>query len=380
MIPASNMPKRIVILGSTGSIGAQTLDVVRESRDEFDVVGLAAGRNSELLAEQVREFQPEYFDYQDAPEAELGGASWLDAVEMARLDDVDFVMHAMSGTVGIHAAAAALEAGNTVGLANKESIVMAGRLLKQLASDNGGCIVPIDSEPNAIWQCTIGEVSAPARYYLTASGGALRDRPWSALSDVTPSEALRHPNWDMGAKITVDCATMMNKAFEVVETAALFDADFDDIEVVMHRESVVHAMVKMADGSVKAHMGQPDMRHPIRFALSHPERRCESQGMRFDPTRMGQLSFEPLEPGRFPCFDLAMRYAKIGGTYNAALAGADDAAVALFLEGAIGFTDILAVVRDVLERHEHEPECTIDRAIEVASWAVEEARSIASRG
>ena len=374
------MPRRIVILGSTGSIGAQTLDVVRECRDEFEVVGLAAGRNAELLAEQVHEFRPEYFDCLAVPETNLGGATRLAAVDMARLPDVDFVLHAMSGTVGIHAAAAALEAGNTVGLANKESIVMAGQLLKRLASENGGRIVPIDSEPNAIWQCIVGEVSQPARYYLTASGGALRDRPWSTLSDVTPTEALRHPNWDMGAKITVDCATMMNKAFEVAETAALFEAEFDDIEVVMHRESVVHAMVKMADGSIKAHMGPPDMRHPIRFALFEPERRAESQAIGFDLTRVGQLSFEPLHPGRFPCFDLAMRYAKIGGTYNAALAGADDAAVALFLEGAIGFTQILDVVQEALERHEddHEPEYTIDRAIEVATWAADEARAIAS--
>ena len=374
------MPQRIAILGSTGSIGAQTLDVVREFRDEFDVVALAAGRNSELLAKQVREFQPDYFDCLAVSGASLEGAARLDAVEMARLDDVDFVLHAMSGTVGIHAAAAGLEAGKTVGLANKESVVMAGRPLMKLASDNGGRIVPIDSEPNAIWQCTLGEVSKPTRYYLTASGGALRDRTWSDLSDVTPTEALHHPNWNMGAKITIDCATMMNKAFEVIETAALFNVDMADIEVVMHRESVVHAMVKLADGSIKAHLGPPDMRHPIQFALFHPDRRAESQSLDFDPTRMGQLSFEPVVPGRFPCFDLAMQYAKIGGTYHAALAGADDAAVALFLEGAIGYTDILDVVREVMERHENQELAGIDQAIAVASWAAAEATSIASEG
>ena len=374
------MPKRIVILGSTGSIGAQTLDVVREFRDEFDVVGLAAGRNSELLTEQVREFHPEYFDCLTVSMSSLGGAARLDAVDMAQLDGVDFVLHAMSGTVGIYAAAAGLEAGNTVGLANKESVVMAGHLLKKLAAENGGQIVPIDSEPNAIWQCILGEVSKPTRYYLTASGGAFRDRTWSQLSDVTPDEALHHPNWDMGPKITVDCATMMNKAFEVIETAALFDVDIDDIEVVMHRESVVHAMVKMADGSIKSHMGPPDMRHPIQFALFHPDRRVASKNIEFELSRIGRLSFEPLQPGRFPCFDLAMRYAKIGGTYHAALAGADDAAVALFLRGVIGFTDILHIVREVLERHQNEDMFQIDRAIEVASWAAAEARSIASEG
>ena len=374
------MPQRIVILGSTGSIGVQTLDVVRDFRDEFEVVALAAGRNSELLTEQVREFYPEYFDCLTVSASSLGGASRLDAVDMAQLDDVDFVLHAMSGTVGIYAAAAGLEAGNTVGLANKESVVMAGHLLKKLAAENGGQIVPIDSEPNAIWQCILGEVSKPTRYYLTASGGAFRDRTWSQLSHVTPNEALHHPNWDMGPKITVDCATMMNKAFEVIETAALFDVDIDDIEVVMHRESVVHAMVKMADGSIKSHMGPPDMRHPIQFALFHPDRRPASQTIGFDLTRLGQLSFEPVEYGRFPCFDLAMRYAKIGGTYHAALAGADDAAVALFLRGVIGFTDILHIVREVLERHQNEDMFQIDRAIDVASWAAAEARSIASEG
>ena len=372
------MKKRIVILGSTGSIGAQTLDVVREFRDEFEVVGLAAGHNADLLADQIAEFQPQYFDCLAHDESVMSGATRLSATDMVRLDDVDFVMHAMSGTTGLEASQAALVSGKTVGLANKESIVMAGQLLRHAASVSGGRMVPVDSEPSAIWQCIVGEESEPVKYYITASGGSFRDRDWSDLDQVTPQEALEHPNWVMGPKITVDCATMMNKAFEVVETSVMFDAEFDDIEVVLHRESIVHAMVKFADGSLKAQIGPPDMRQPIQFALFHPERRMRPKHSDFDLTKLGRLTFAPMLAGRYPCYDIAMHYARLGGTYPTALAGADDGAVQLFLDGKIGFTDIRTLIERVMERHQPEDEFSIGRANEIASWAARKAASIAN--
>ena len=372
------MIRRVAILGSTGSIGCQTLDVVRENRDEFEIVGLASGGNVELLTQQIREFEPRYFSSLADVGPEIHGATRLSVEELVRRDEVEFVMHAMSGTSGLAAAATALAVGKTVGLANKESVVMAGGLLVELAAQHGGRLLPIDSEPSAIWQCIVGEEVGPAKYYITASGGAFRDRPWSELGEVTPAEALCHPNWTMGPKITVDCATMMNKAFEVVETSVMFGADLEDVGVVLHRESVVHAMVEMPDGSIKAHIGAPDMRQPIQFALFHPDRRARAGVTPLKPTGLGQLTFEPLEAGRYPCFDLAMDYIRQGGSYNAVLAGADDAAVDLFLAARIGFTDILRVVGTVLERHRPHDELTIARAIEDSQWAAREACAVAA--
>ena len=373
------MKKRIVILGSTGSIGVQTLDVVRAFRDEFDVVGLTAGRNAKLLTEQIREFQPSYFDSLAHVESTMFDAARMDAAKLVQMDDVDFVMHAISGAAGLPLSEVALSAGKTVGLANKESIVMAGPLLNRIASDAGGQIVPVDSEPSAIWQCLVGEDLRPSKYYVTASGGAFRDREWSTLSDVTPDEALRHPNWQMGPKITVDCATLVNKAFEVIETSVLFNAEYADIEVLLHRESLAHAMVRFPDGSVKAHIGHPDMRQPIMYALFHPERRVLDSGMEFDPSSMGNLSFEPLESGRYPCFDLAIQYAQMGCTYPAVLAGADDVAVQLFLNGEVGFTDILRLMEQVLAKHRPNGELSVASAIEAARWAAREAMVLANR-
>ena len=372
------MKKRIVILGSTGSIGVQTLDVVRAFRDEFEVVGLTAGRNVKLLAEQVREFQPRYFDSLAHEESTMSGTSRVDAIKLVQRDDVDFVMHAMTGTAGLPLAEAALRSGKSVGLANKESIVMAGRLLNRVAADAGGCIIPVDSEPSAIWQCLTGEVAKPSKYYLTASGGAFRDREWSTLSNVTPDDAMHHPNWNMGPKITVDCATMMNKAFEVLETSALFEADISNVEVLLHRESVVHAMVRFSDGSVKAQMGNPDMRQPIMFALFHPERRSLDSSRQLDPLRLGNLTFATLDPGRYPCFDLAIHYAQAGGTYPAALAGSDDAAVRLFLNGDVGFTDMLTLMERVLAKHRPHSDLSVSGAIEAANWAARETMALSN--
>ena len=365
------MKKRIAILGSTGSVGSQTLDVIRQFPDDFEVVGLSAGNNVDELAKQIAEFGPRYFSCLDNSIAEIGDSQWISMLDLATHSDVEFVMHATAGVEGLPCAIAALSAGKIVGLSNKESIVMAGAHLKRVADENGGTILPIDSEPNALWQCVIGEKSSPKRYIITASGGAFRDRTPQELANVTPEEALKHPTWSMGKKITIDSATLMNKAFEVIETASLFDATLDEIDVVIHRQSIVHSLVEMEDGSIKAQLSLPDMRHPIQFALFYPERRPNDTLPKFDLLDAYELTFEAMDPSKYPCFDLAMKYARIGGTYNAVLAGADEAAVDLFLDRKIKFTEIANEIQTTIDLHEAKTEFTVEDAIAAAQWAYE---------
>ena len=363
------MKKRIAILGSTGSIGSQTLDVIRQFPDEFEIVGLSAGENVEKLAKQIDEFGPRYFSCIDESVEALSGADRIAMTDLATHDDVDFVMHATVGMEGLPCAVASLSAGKTVGLSNKESIVMAGTHLKKTAEKNGGTILPIDSEPSALWQCVIGEESKPRRYIITASGGAFRDKSSRELENVTPDEALNHPTWSMGNKITIDSATLMNKAFEVIETACLFDTTFEDIDVVIHRQSIVHSLVEMDDGSIKAQLSLPDMRHPIQFALFYPERRSNASLPEFKLTDAGQLTFEAMVPAKYPCFDLALKYARRGGTYNAVLTGADEAAVNLFMRRKIRFTDIAHEIETTLKAHDPQLDFTVEDAISAADWA-----------
>ncbi len=365
------MKKRLAILGSTGSIGTQTLDVLRQFQDDFEVVALAAGKNLAVLESQIEEFKPKYFGCLDPGVKRLGGASYLPVAEIAAHPEVDLLMHATVGVEGLSAAAAALEAGKRVLLSNKESIVMAGELLKEMEKTGGGVIIPVDSEPSALLQCMLGETSPPKRYFITASGGALRDLSPEQLEDVTPEQALKHPTWTMGPKITIDCATLMNKAFEVIETSCIFDAGLDDVAVLIHRQSVIHSMVEMQDGSFKALLNLPDMRHSIQFALFYPERRENESLSDFDPISIGNLTFEPMNPTMYPCFELAMEYARRGGTYNAALAGADEAAVKLFLNGEIRFTDIADEIGETLGSLEPKYEFTLSDAADAAQWAID---------
>ena len=363
------MKRRIVILGSTGSVGSQTLDVIRQFPDEFEVVGLSAHRNIDELATQIEEFGAHCFSCADDSIDRIGKASRVDTIDLATHPDADFVLHATAGVNGLAYAAASLGAGKTVGLSNKESIVMAGAQLSEIARQNGGRILPIDSEPSALWQCVIGETSKPRKYVVTASGGAFRDKSPQELENVTADEALNHPTWTMGNKITIDSATLMNKAFEVIETAFLFDVGLEDIEVVIHRQSIVHSLVEMMDGSIKAQLSLPDMRHPIQFALFYPERRFNAELPEFDLIEAGELTFEAMSPEKYPCFELALSYARIGGTYNAVLAGADEAAVDLFMQGKIRFTQIADVIAATLAMHEPKHEFTIQDAIDAAEWA-----------
>ena len=367
----ARLKKRIAVLGSTGSVGSQTLDVVRQFPDDFEVVGLSAGQNVEKLAYQIKEFDVDYFSCIDDSVTGIGDASRISMIDLATHPDVDFVLHATAGIDGLPCAVASLSAGKNVGLSNKESIVMAGAQLKRIADENGGTILPIDSEPSALWQCIIGETTKPRRYIVTASGGAFRDKTPEELANVTPEEALNHPTWSMGNKITIDSATLMNKAFEVIETSFLFDAKLDDIDVVIHRQSIVHSLVEMADGSVIAQLSLPDMRHPIQFALFYPERRFNEALPEFSLIDTGELTFEPMDPSKYPCFIMAMKYARIGGTYNAALAGADEAAVDLFMDGKIRFDEIAGEIETTLRLHDVKSEFTVEEAIAAASWAYE---------
>ena len=362
--------KRIAILGSTGSVGRQTLDVVRAFPGQFEVVALCAGRNEALLRKQADEFHPRYIA-SVAGAGEHNGARRLDAAEIVALPEVDLVMAATVGCAGMAPTVAAIEAGKTVALANKEVIVMAGELLMRSARDHNALILPVDSEPSALWQCIEGEHSGPARFIITASGGAFRGRTWESLHNVSPAEALRHPTWKMGPKITIDSASLMNKAFEVIETRWLFDIPFAQIDVVIHRQSIIHSMVEFLDGTFKAQLGPPDMRHPIQYALFYPDRQSNGSLPRFDPVETGALTFEPMDPSLYPCFGLALEYGKKGGTYPAALAGADEAAVSLFLEGKIKFTEIPDAIAATMADHRPVANHSIDDAIQAAAWATD---------
>ena len=364
----SQRPKNVVLLGSTGSVGTQTLDVIRALPGRFRVLGLAAGRNVDLLASQIAEFTPYRYYAADGWEpANSKDCRPASLIELATLNDVDLVVAAMSGADALEPVIAALRAGIPVALANKELVVMAGEYLREAAAHGGTEILPVDSEPSAIWQCIRGEAEKPRRLIITASGGAFRGRSWDALRSVSPEEALEHPTWQMGRKITIDSATLINKALEVIEAHWLFDIPYDQIDVVMHKQSVIHSMVEFRDGSVKAQMGPPDLRYPIQCALTHPERVGNPTLPRFDPIEVGSLTFEELDSSLYPCFNLALDVAKRGGTWRAALVGADEAAVDLFLGGKIGFTQIGPVIEQGLASHNPIMEPSLRQLTEAAS-------------
>ena len=368
--------KRVVVLGATGSIGQQTLDVLRGLRERFAVLGLAAGSNVTLLEEQAREFQPRLIWSETAGaratlEAAAGpGARWASLEEQAAHPDADLVVVGTVGRVGLAPTLAALRAGKSVVLANKEVLVMAGAVVTRTAAEGGGTLLPVDSEHSAIWQCLWGEENASiARVLLTASGGAFRDYTSEQLARVTTEEALNHPTWRMGRKITIDSATLINKGFEAIETRWLFDVPLDRIEIVLHRESVVHSLVEFVDGSVKAQLGEPDMRLPIRIALSYPERVASTDLSPLDLARIGELHFEPPDFRKFPALGLALKAGRQGGTYPAALAAADEVAVAHFLAGHLRFTEIAALLDDTLSAHRSTADTDLEEVLQADVWA-----------
>lgn len=352
--------RSISLLGSTGSIGTKVLDVVRRSKGRFSVKGLAAGENVELLAEQIRQFRPDVVSVMTADLADqvrsmigsadtevLYGKEGYKAV--ATVDDADLAVSAMVGAAGLIPTLAALEAGKDVALANKESLVTAGPLVTSLAREKGATLIPIDSEHSAIFQCLRGHGKEDVRrIVLTASGGPFKDLDRNELVNVTPEEAVRHPKWSMGAKISVDSATLMNKGLEVIEARWLFDISVDRIDVVVHPQSIIHSMVEFIDGSVLAQMGIPDMRVPIAYALVWP-RRMEMDLPSLNLIESGSLSFEIPHFEKFPCLGLAYDAARKGGTATTALNAANEVAVEAFLQGRMGFTAIQEVVREVIE-------------------------------
>ena len=372
--------KGLVVLGSTGSVGTQTMDIVRAFPDKFRVVGLAALRSYDLLDSQIKEFRPKYVSFGGTP-AEKSAlssngctASTMD--EMVTLPEVDIVVTATVGDVALGPTIAAIKAGKQIVLANKESVVLAGPILMDLAREYGVELLPADSEPSAIWQCIRGERKTISKLIITASGGAFRDLAPDQLDRVTPEQALKHPTYNMGPKITVDSATLMNKALEVIEAHWLFGVDWDDIEVVIHHQSLIHSMVEFVDGSVKAQISPPDMHLPIQYSMFYPERVANGSIQKFDPVRAGKLTFEALDPKRYPCFELALNVAKRGGTWPAALCGADEIAVEAFLQGKMKFTDIPVVIERALEEFVPIMEPTVENAIAAAMWAKERVAGI----
>jgi 1-deoxy-D-xylulose-5-phosphate reductoisomerase len=370
--------KRLAILGSTGSIGVQALDVVGRFPERFEVVGLAAGRNVARLAEQVRRFRPRIVSVADEGAArELrasvpAGTEVLageeGAVAVATHPDVDYALAAISGGAGLRSTAAAIEAGKQIGLANKESLVLAGELLTARAAERGVHILPVDSEHSAIHQSIVGHNrSEVRRLILTASGGPLRAVSAAELPSITPARALKHPNWSMGDKITIDSATLMNKGLEVIEARWLFDVAPRRIDIVVHPESIVHSMVEYIDGSMVAQLGVSDMRGPISYALGHPER-LPLDLPPLDLARLGRLTFETPDADRFPAFMLAYRSLELGGTAPAVLSGADEGAVAAFLAGRCRFTDIAELCAAALEAHTVEPVRSVEQALAASDW------------
>lgn len=369
-------PRRVAILGSTGSIGRQALDVIRGLPKHLRVVALAGGANHTLLEDQAREFKPDLVccttpdRHMDIKAAAGPRARWASMEEIAGHPAVDIVLVATSGAAGLAPTLAALSAGKAVALANKEVLVMAGHIITAEATRTGAEIRPVDSEHSAIWQCLWGEdLATIERIILTASGGAFRDLDPRDLASVTPDDALKHPTWDMGRKVTIDSATLMNKGFEAIEARWLFDVPMDRIEVLMHRESIVHSLVEFTDGSVKAQLGEPDMRLPIRCALTYPQRLPGPGTPRLNLARTRALTFAQPDLSRYPCLRLALDAGAKGGTWPAVLAAADEVAVEQFALGAIRFTDIPKVVDATLSAHAGVADPSLDEVLAADGWA-----------
>ena len=361
--------KKIAILGSTGSIGTQALDIIRRNKAYFKVSALTAYNNIELLKEQIEEFRPERVGVVDAEKAEilkkeipqnvevLAGHDALK--ELASQSDIDMVLVAVVGIAGLEATMAALESGNDVALANKETLVTGGQLVIDAASKTGSRIIPVDSEHSAIFQCLQGaDHQDVRRIVLTASGGPFRGFTPDRLVHVRPEDALIHPNWSMGKKVTIDSATLMNKGLEIIEAKWLFNLSIGQIQVIVHPQSIIHSMVEFKDGSVLAQLGMPDMRIPILYAFSYP-RRFESPVQKVDFAKIGMLTFEEPDTESFPCLNLAIKAAQIGGTMPTVLNAANEVAVDRFLNGEIKFTEISLMVQKAMDSHQVIPRPTL---------------------
>jgi 1-deoxy-D-xylulose-5-phosphate reductoisomerase len=379
--------KMIVILGSTGSIGTNTLDIVDRFPEEFRVAGLTAGSNDEKLEAQIRRFKPRVVALsdtaaaarlqercEDLPVEILSGQDGL--IQVASASEADLVISAIVGGAGLVPTLAAIRSGTQVALANKEPMVMAGKLMQDEARRHGVRIFPVDSEHSAIFQSLEGHRKVDVRrLILTASGGALWPLSKEELHDVTPERALQHPNWKMGAKITIDSATLMNKGLEVVEARWLFDIPESQIEVMIHRESIIHSLVEYVDRSMIAQLGLPDMRTPISYAMNYPGR-MPLDLPSLDLTEMGKLTFCKPDNDRFPCLSLGYESLRIGGTMPATMNAANEIAVEAFLNGGIRFTDIAGIIRGTMDLHTTKDIESLEDALEADRWAREKAESL----
>jgi len=383
------LSKRIAILGSTGSIGQSTVDVIRHLGPPYQAVALSAHKQADKLLEQVRELRPAAVAI-TAPACaaecskaveQLGAKVYLGEsalVDLVRRDDVDIVVAAVVGAAGLPAALAAVQSNKTLALANKESLVVAGSLLIPEARRRGVTILPVDSEHSAIFQAMqCGKPSEIRRLILTASGGPFRTAPLDKIQNATLADALNHPTWRMGNKITIDSATMFNKALELIEACWLFDLPPEKVQIVVHPESVVHSMVEFVDGSVIAQLSPPDMKTPIQYALCYPER-CEGCSRRMDWSKTFSLHFDPPDFERFPALQLAYDVAKAGGTSGAVLNAANEAAVAAFAAGRITFGEIYSVVRLTIARHRVQARPSLDDLLEADRWARSTAEQLTS--
>lgn len=355
------MAKNITLLGATGSIGIQTIDIIKEHPQEFKLVAFSSGRNLDKTREIIREFTPSLVSVQDEndaillkkefPSIELAyGSKGL--IDVATHPDASVLVNAVLGSVGLESTLEAIKQQKTIALANKETLVTAGHLVMAAAAKYQSPILPVDSEHSALFQSMNGEKrSQVSKLILTASGGSFRDRSRKELESVTIQDALNHPNWSMGAKITIDSATMMNKGLEVIEAQVLFDMSYDDIDVVLHRESIIHSMVEFHDTSVMAQLGTPDMRVPIQYALSYPDRLPRKQAKRLNLVEIGKLHFEEMDLQRFRALQLAYDAGRAGGSMTTVLNAANEAAVALFLNGDIRFLQIEEFIERVMDKH-----------------------------
>ena len=381
--------KRLCVLGSTGSIGTQTLDVVSRFPERFRVVGLSAGGNVELIEKQAKQFTPKAICVSDEEKAKelrkkLPSVEVLHGEEglcrLASSDECDTVVTAIVGAAGLKPTVAAIKAKKNVALANKETLVAGGSVVMPLVKKEGVSLMPIDSEHSAIFQCLHGENwKSIARIVITASGGSFRGWTLEQMGKATPEQALKHPNWAMGGKITIDSATLMNKGLEVIEAHWLYGVPYERIEAVIHPQSVIHSLVEFEDTSVMAQLGVPDMRLPIQYALSYPERLPNPSLKRLDLTEVATLTFEKVDEERFPCFRIALDAGKAGGTVPAAMNAANEIAVFAFLQKKIGFMDIPRTVSKVVAAHRAVASPSLEEILAADGWARKEAEKHVSK-
>ena len=371
--------KNVTVLGSTGSVGVQALQVIENNKEDFNLIGISANKNINLLIEQAKQYNPRYVcicnqhykeELSSALNSErykiLSGRDGL--LELSQSNDADIMLNALVGSEGMEPTINAINSGINIALSNKESLVMAGEIIKKQLNKNNVNLYPVDSEHSAIWQCLLGEKEEQIeRIILTGSGGPFRTRDISDFHNITKKEALKHPNWSMGNKITIDSATMMNKGFEVIEAFWLFNISLKKIDIVVHPQSLIHSMIEFIDGSIKAQISIPDMRLPILYALSYPER-LKLNKMDYNFNLLRRMDFEPVDLSKFKCIKLAYNAIKLGGTYLTVLNVSNDIAVRLFLEEKISFIEIPELINKAMNKHISTQNPSLENILEATKW------------